>query len=127
MSVKYTFLLVGETGTRWHSVLQRVLSSLSGKLHTVAEERAAESVAQDRYDMVIVDAGIVDDAALLVSHLRARQKQARVVVATASPTWKRARAALQAGAADYISTSLNEDELRSVIEMALKLPPSFHS
>jgi DNA-binding NarL/FixJ family response regulator len=119
----YTFLSVGKpTETQWALVLKQALSPL-GSLHVVAEEEAVLAAIQSHYDVIIIDAGAVSDAVLLVSQLRAQQPEVRVVIATASPTWRRARQALQAGAADYIRKSLDEKEVRSTIETVLELPP----
>jgi DNA-binding NarL/FixJ family response regulator len=121
--LRHTFLLVGrKNGARWPLVLQRALSPL-GELRVVPEEKAAQAVIQGKYDVIIIDAGGVRDPTLLTAHLRAQRPEARIVVVTASPTWQRARQALQAGAADYIRKSLDEKELRSKIEAVLKIPP----
>jgi DNA-binding NarL/FixJ family response regulator len=91
-------------------------------LDIVGEREAVQAVVQSHRDLIIVDAGTVDDAALLTSFLRTEQPEARIIVATASPTWQRAREAMQAGAADYIRKSLDEKELRSKIETVLGRP-----
>lgn len=120
-----SFLLIGEkTGTQWPLILQQALSLL-GKLWIVSEEEAVRAVSESRYDVVIIDAGAVRDAASLVSRLREQQPQARIIVATASPTWQRSREVLQAGAADYIRKSLDEKELRSKIQAVLEVPLSW--
>lgn len=117
-----SFLLVtGRTETQWSLTLHQALSPL-GKLHITPEEEAVQAVAQD-YDVIIIDAGAISDTATLVFRLREQRPEARIVVATASPTWQRARDALHAGAADYIRKSLDEKELCSKIEAVLKLPP----
>ncbi len=87
------------------------------------QDEAMPAVIQSDYDVIIIDAGEVRDAALLASRLRARWPEARVVIATASPTWRRAREALRAGATDYIRKSLDEEELRSKIQAVLDAPP----
>jgi DNA-binding NarL/FixJ family response regulator len=125
--VKHTFLLIGEEAeTSWSSALRQALSPL-GKLRIVSEETAVRAVIQSDYDVIIIDAGAVHDAALLTARLRAQRSEARVVIATASPTWQRARQALQAGAADYIRKSLDTEELRSKIEAVLEVPPPLWS
>ena len=122
MPVRYTFLLIGENDeTQWPLVLQEALSSL-GELHSVSEEEAVQATIQSHYDVIVIDGGVVRDAAFLVSRLRVQQPQARIIVATASPTWKRAREVLQAGAADYIRKSLDEKGLRSGIQAVLETP-----
>jgi DNA-binding response OmpR family regulator len=123
MAVNHTFLLIGKTAeTQWPLILQRALSPL-GKLHIVPEEEAVQAVIQGHYDVIIIDAGAVRDTTGLVSRLRAQRSEVCIVVATASPTWQRAREALQAGAADYIRKSLDEKELCSKIQAVLKVPP----
>jgi DNA-binding NarL/FixJ family response regulator len=123
MEVNYTFLLVGNRAkTQWALVLQQALSPL-GRLHLVSEEEAVQAVVQSDYVVIIIDAGVVQDAALLTSRLRGQRPGVRVVVATASPTWRRAREALRAGAADYIRKSLDEQELHSKIQAVLERPP----
>ncbi len=123
MTTNYCFLLVGqETETGWPLALQQALSPL-GTLHIVPEEEAIQAVTRNHYDLVILDAGHVRNAPRLTSHLRTGQPGLRVVAATASPTWQRAREALKAGAADYIRKSLDREELRAKIEAVLALPP----
>jgi DNA-binding response OmpR family regulator len=121
--MKRTFLLIGDiTESQWPLVLQQALSPL-GELHIAREQEAEQAMAQEAYDAIIVDAGAIHHALLLVSRLRAQHPQVRIIVATASPTWRRARQVLQAGAVDYIRKSLNKQELRSLIEAVLELPP----
>jgi len=117
------FLLIGKkTETEWTEVLQRALFSL-GELHVVSEEEAVQAVTKRYYDSIIIDAGAVPDASQLVYHIQSRRPEVRLVVATASPTWQQAREMLQAGAADYIFKSQDENELRSEIQAVLKTPP----
>jgi DNA-binding NarL/FixJ family response regulator len=94
-----------------------------GELQAVSREEVAKHTPQDHYDVIVVDAATVEDVPSLVSHLRAQWPAARVVVATASPTWKRAREALQAGAVDYIRKSLSEKEILSVFRDILSRTP----
>lgn len=122
MTLEYSFLLVGEMGTRWSQALQRALLPL-GKLSIMAEEEALRAITRSHYDAIVVDAGHVRDVVLIISHLRAKQPGARVVIATSSPTWQRAREALKTGAADYIRQSLDEKELHDKIKAVLELPP----
>jgi len=123
MVVNHSLLLVSERKeTQWSRTLRQALLPL-GKLRVVSEEDAEQMVVRSDYDVIIIDAGVVYGVVPLISRLRAQRPEARVIVATASPTWRRAREALQAGAADYIRKSLDEEELCSKIEAVLKLPP----
>jgi CheY-like chemotaxis protein len=122
--MKYKFLLIGEKAeSQWPLVLERALFSL-GKLQITSEQEVLQTAVQSYYDILIIDAGAVNDAVSLVSLLREQQPEARIVVATASPTWQRAREILQAGAADYIHKSLDEKQLQSEIRAVLETPLS---
>ncbi|MGQ9598886.1 MAG: response regulator [Anaerolineae bacterium] len=123
MPEKWIFLLVSEEEeSLWPSVLRRALAPL-GELQVLSEEKALQAVSARPVPMVILDAAGVRDVASLTSRLKKQRPDLHVVVATASPTWRRARNALQAGASDYIGKSLEEEKLRAQIEAVLKLPP----
>ena len=117
------FLLVGEAGAAWSRSLQRAVDSWA-RLDVLDEEAAQRAVAEGEYALVVIDAGTTEDAAALTSWLRALQPELPIVVATASPTWQRARQALKAGATDYIRKTLDEEETRLEIGAVLHLKGS---
>jgi ActR/RegA family two-component response regulator len=63
-----------------------------------------------------------DDILKLISQLKTQESDLRIVVATVSPTWSRARDALKAGAVDYIERSTNIGEIQKAIIDALNKP-----
>lgn len=69
------------------------------------------------YTLIILDAGILADQeelntlSELLAELFKDYREARVLVTTSSPTWKRTREALIAGAVDYIRQTLDPDSL----------------
>jgi len=120
------FLLVSrEEETAWPLTLSQALKSL-GEVELVSEEKAVERVARCRGDaVVIVDATVVEKILDLIARLREQRPQARIVVATASPTWRRARDVLRLGAVDYIPKSLNKEELLADMKSILgRYPPT---
>ena len=122
--MNHRFLLVGnglEKESGWARVLARALSSL-GELNIVSEEEAVRLLVEDCLDAIIVDAGAVGNVAKLVTRLRSRLPDVRVIVATASTTWQRAREVLKAGAAEYIRKSGNEAELGSILKVVREGP-----
>lgn len=124
MLMEHTFLLVGEKAeSQWPLVLEQALSPL-GKLYIVSEQTMAKRGIHPDCDVIIIDAGVVEDAVTLVASLHQQQPQARIIVATASPTWQRAREILKAGAVDYIYKSLDEKQLQSEIRAVLEAPSS---
>lgn len=118
------FLLIdGASDQSWHHMLKETLSPL-GELRTGNEKQAITMILEEDYELVIVDALAVSSVSLLVSRIRAQRPEARVIVATASPTWRRARKAFQAGATDYIHKTYNREELLCTLSATLnKKPP----
>lgn len=125
-AVKANVLLI--TDTHEHSWVQTVRQAIEplGGLAIENADCALEQMLQLRHDLIIVDARYVEDVPRLLSRIRAERADARIVVATASPSWRRARAALLAGATDYISRTINAEDLRSRVEsiLAWYLPAS---
>jgi DNA-binding NtrC family response regulator len=125
MTEQAQFLLInGSHDHYWHEVLAQTLMPL-GTLHISTGAAAINLVQLAHYDLIIIDAAAVENVPVLVAHIRSQKPEARIIVATASPTWTRAREAFQAGAIDYIRKSLDQDELQSALRGALDktLPP----
>jgi CheY-like chemotaxis protein len=118
------FLLIGPSAKDpWQQLLQEVSGSL-GTLQTSDEAAALASVTHYDYDLIVIDAVRVADPYALVSQIRRERPQARAVVVTASPTWKRARRAFQAGATDYVQKSMNKETILAMLKETLtKSPP----
>lgn len=118
---RYSFLLIGAGAeTRWPQVLKDALSPL-GELHILSEAEAVRIVGEREYDVVLIDAGAVQDVIRLIARLRAQRPRARIVVVTASPTWQQSREIFRAGAADYIRKSLDKRKLRAQMEAVLQM------
>lgn len=118
------FLLIdGVEEQPWRQVLAEALAPL-GELMIETEENTMLAVVQEPYDIVVIDATTTDDITALIHHIRTQSNDTKLVVVTASPTWRRARSAFHAGATDYVRKSLNILELRTVFEkiLAEKLP-----
>lgn len=117
-----TFLLVGNREeSPWAQTLAEALAPL-GELRLISEQEAFKEVERERYNVIIVDSTVVKEVVPLVTRLRAQQPEARVVVATASPTWQRARDVMQAGASGYIRKSLNKHEILTSMKKILDQP-----
>lgn len=120
-SSKCPFLLISEQGDFWKQVVEGALASI-GPLQTVEEKFAMDLVIENEYTAIIIDAAHVSSFGLMTSRIRAQRPDARVIVATASPTWQRAREAFKSGATDYIYKSADETELLTSLEAALDKP-----
>lgn len=115
-------LIDGSHDYPWAKVLKDSLNPMD-ILEIIHEDNAVTLIAQRNYDLVIIDAAAVRDAPLLVSHIRTKCNDARIMIVTASPTWRRAREAFQAGATDYVQKSLDTKETKLTIQAALKKTP----
>lgn len=116
------FLLIrGEKDNHWKGILEEALLPL-GTLEVVQAEDAITYVDNANFTVVILDATVIEEVESLVSNLRAKHPEFRIVVATASPTWQRARAAFEAGAMDYIPRSFSKLELHNTFIKILQKP-----
>ncbi len=113
------FLLVGNQRTSsWLPIVQGAASSLA-VLRTVSAEHAPQHVAQRLYDLILIDATDVAEVPTLVTALRKRQPDARILVGTAAQDWTTAREVLRAGALDYLDKAMAADELRLLFQRIL--------
>jgi len=118
------FLFIGGScDDPWGQVIEDASASL-GTLQIAGEFDALSLTRQQDYDAIVIDAARVADVPLLVSCIRTQKPDARIVVATASPTWRRAREAFRAGATDYIRKSMNKEEVLFALQATVnKAPP----
>src|SRR5215210_7487190 len=113
--MKHFLLVNSQQQDRWHRVLETALNPF-GMLESVREDTAVTRAIEKTFDIIIVDATVVKRVELLVSRIHVQQPQTRVVVVTASPHWKLARAAFLAGAVDYVFKSSDENELHETFK-----------
>lgn len=119
MSGTKSILLIDNAQSHhWHKMLREVMTSL-GTLEVVEEDEAVQLVMSRRFDLIVVDAA-VRNVPLLVARIRAQNPGGSVVVASADPSWLKAREAFHAGASDYIGKTLDRTETLISIRAALK-------
>lgn len=115
-------LINGSSDDHWHTLIERIADA-HGDLTIGAEAAVPGLLSEARYAVIIIDASAVEQVSPLIRRLRALQSYARIIVATASPSWQGARAAFLAGAFDYIVKSHGYDDLASVVAAAIDAPP----
>ena len=119
-SKSFRFLLVSDSADdHGNQVLREALATL-GYLQSTAEGDMESCLQGYAYDVVIVDAGAVKSAPEVVTRVQALDPGTKAVVVTASPHWKIAKAVIQAGAADYLSKSLNKEKIVSSFRTILE-------
>ena len=125
-------ILLVSADRQWQAVIGEALAPL-GDVHSVDSGESGlrhirESLSRHQpYEIIVVDVGTVGDQKYpsLVSRVRVEQRETRIVVASAAPTWRQAKDAFHAGAMDYIRKSLDKEYLLAVFQEVLKkrLPP----
>lgn len=121
--MKSTFVLITENADDvWAREMSSILRSLGTLEFLSCEEFQANKLPRE-YQLVIVDSGVkCMNVNTLISELVQLNPQCRVVAMTAAPTWKRARAAFEAGALDYLSKNVPSDEVVACLRAALEKP-----
>lgn len=117
MTTKF-LLISAEDGHYWHQILKEAVAPI-GTVSIAYEHSLAAEALQPDYALVIVDATVVKDISTVLYELRRNCPKANIVVATATPTWTRAREAFHAGAIDYIRKSQNKDEILTDLQVIL--------
>lgn len=128
VNVRQMAILSNNGPSPWLKRVSEVLGTL-GTVHVFTEqmleaEAETEAEAEDPYEVFLVDAsGLQMDLAERVGWLHGRFPETPIIVLTSSPTWRRARAVLQAGAADYMRRSMTDDALLERCRSLLSWPP----
>jgi DNA-binding NtrC family response regulator len=117
MKAKFLFIS-GTEGLYWLPILKDAADSLA-VVDFEEKEKAVELILQQNYDIIFVDATVVDDIPALISGIKRYKHNANIVVVTATPTWTRAREAFYAGAIDYIYKSSSKSETLSALQTIL--------
>jgi len=115
-------ILSNNTQSPWLKRLEEVLGEL-GEI-TICSESMLVEEPDENYDLIVVDAsGLKMVLAERVAWLHGRFPEVPIIVLTSSPTWRRARAVLQAGAADYMRRSMDDVMLLARCRSLLASPP----
>ena len=110
MEHKQIAILSNNGQSPWLKHTSELLESLG--MLTIFGEDVLEDEPDERFDLIVVDAsGLQIELAERVHWLHGRFPNAPIVVLTSSPTWRRARAVIQAGASDYLRRSVDQGTL----------------
>lgn len=122
MNSKRIAVLSNNEHSPWLKHTTEVLGTL-GMITAFTEDVFADE-PEEPYDLIMVDAsGLQIELAERVAWLHGRFPNVPIVVLTSSPTWRRARAVLQAGAADYFRRSIDDEMLLKRCLALLACPP----
>ena len=116
-------LLIGcKPDSGWIGTLRESLNPW-GELQVAAEPEHLTDLRDKSYDLIILDAAVIDDLPMMVQNIRRESPNVPVVVVTNSPTWQRARQLLTNGASDYVRKSFDAGAMRATFSRILSKGP----
>ena len=118
MNAKKALVLDGQSGHAWIETLYRATASL-GRSLDVTGLGEIDCTSWRDYDLVIIDAGSIDNLRAVIFYIRRHNVEAKIVVFATAPEWKQAREAMLAGAVDYAQKSLDDETIHSILEKNL--------
>jgi DNA-binding NarL/FixJ family response regulator len=117
-------LFVNNRGGRsWTNLLRQAVLNLGGTL-TLLDQQEVKDNACVGFDLIILDAGVVNDLALIIRTIRSSNPLARIVVVSPTPHWKQARETLLVGGSDYVRKADDEAALLGFLQDSLSKVPS---
>jgi predicted nucleotide-binding protein len=108
-------IVTTQANAKWIKTMDQAARSL-GLLEVKISSPKSARIEAEHTKMIVIDAIAVKDVILFVSDLHMLFPKIPILVATLSPTWRRAREIIEAGAKDYISKSINTVDLRTTLE-----------
>ena len=101
----------------WYEVLKRALQAKKNISQTTME-KLNHNIQQKKYTLIILDILNLTDKKIAetITNIQNCQKDTYIVLASSSPTWKKGRAALRAGAADYITKSFDPNRIAKFLK-----------
>lgn len=129
-SSKRRVLLISEDKA-WQEALSEALAPLGEVVVAQEEERGLEHARRaisegQPYCLIVIDLNITRNLQNLIARILAEHPGAGVIGASAAPSWRPVREALQAGAIDFINKTLNKEELLVIFRNALMKTPPAH-
>lgn len=119
--MKAHVLLISNSQQDPWSVLVRDTIREEATVAIVDPNDATGQLATGTFTAVILDETAVSDAPRLVRSLRSQDSGTPILVATSSPTWKRAKESFRAGANNYIYATFDRNELLLTLSEAFHL------
>jgi DNA-binding response OmpR family regulator len=122
MSHATLLITTSDANSRWRADFANAASAL-GPITFVDAEHAREHVQNRAISLVVIDASFMPSDAVLDELRTWRRERGDIclVVASASPTWRRAREVLDAGADHYMTKSIDPERIRADLDTALRL------
>lgn len=119
-----TKILLVEEGFREVSFFQKILSKHGYEVDVnINPQKTLEKLSTKKYDVIILDTSVSQGNGLsILNRIHGEHPEERVIVISASPSWREGKEAYLRGAIDYISKSFDEVGLLNTLREDLKKP-----
>ena len=120
MGEKAPVILIGDDSILARKQLKDTVSGIVGSVDFVEAangEEAVEKYDQTHPDLVFLDIVMpVKDGIKAVSEIMAKDSSARIIIVSSVGTQEQLKAAIEAGARDFIQKPFRDEQLKQVIE-----------
>lgn len=119
-------ILLVDEGPRGASFFQKILCKHGYKVDVDLDpEKALVKLNSKKYDFIILDSSVSQGNGLsILKRIHREYPEERIIVVSASPSWREGKEAYFEGAIDYISKSFDEASLLSVLREDLEKEPT---
>lgn len=125
MNTTTLLITANDPNSRWRTDFANAIRPF-GPIAFVDAEHSREHIRDESVTVVVIDASFLSSEAVL-DELRTWRRERHdicLIVASASPTWRRAREVLDAGANHYMTKSVDPVRIRADLNTALELASS---
>jgi DNA-binding response OmpR family regulator len=111
-----------EGDSYWYQVLSESLTGYGPVIQINEQDIDITNEFSHSMRLVILDAGNVDNLLGDIAKIRANSPNSKILVVSASPTWKESREVIYAGANDYCKKFLNNKDILEHIKGLIGSP-----
>jgi len=121
MTNRHSILIISdeENMKYWQPMLE-VIRRRIGPTTTIFEKDVLNQGFFKPSEIIVVDATDVASLPQLVRFIHDLIPEGKIIIVTATPTWKQAREAFHIGATDYIQKRYDKEEMANVLESVLE-------
>jgi len=119
--MKKLLLVDNRPSSAWAEILKKALNGLA-EVSPVHGKEIARKLQEAHFDLALINAATVPNLVKTIRQVRGNSPRVPVVVITSSPDVETARQAIRAGAANYLTLSMDEAEIRNNLSELVELP-----
>jgi DNA-binding NarL/FixJ family response regulator len=110
------FLIETKSDWRWEELVRNAVTKLKRSVEIVSDKNISSSEYFNDSELVILDASYLGSLSTIISTIRSRNSNVRIIVFSPAPGWKEAKEVLLAGAVGYELKSSEEKDILRILE-----------